>query len=75
MIYEQKNTNDPMVVVDNANHIRHGGWYGHYDNDMDVASQSLSWDFHSTRPVRRLTMRIIGFFRMPAGVWTNCGSN
>ena len=50
MIYEQKNTTLPMVVVDNANHIRHGGWYGHYDNDMDVASQSFSWDFHSTRP-------------------------
>ena len=49
MNYEQKNTNRPMVVVDKQNHIRHGGWYGHYTNDMDVASQSFSWDFHATR--------------------------
>ncbi len=49
MNYEEKNTNRPMVVVEQQNHIRHGGWYGHYNNGMDVASQSFSWDFHSTR--------------------------
>ena len=50
MFYEQKNTNLPMIVVVNQNHIRHGGWYGPYNNDMDVASQSFSWNVHATLP-------------------------
>jgi hypothetical protein len=50
MIYKRKNTNHPMIVLVNNNHIRQGGWYGYQYNDMDVASQFFSWGFHSTLP-------------------------
>jgi hypothetical protein len=47
MFYEQKNTNRPMIVVANQNHIRQGGWYGCYYNDMDVSYPAISPDFHT----------------------------
>ena len=48
MFYEQNNTNRPMIVVVNQNHIQHGGWYGYYYNDMDVAAQLFFCCFYRT---------------------------
>ena len=49
MIYGQKNTNRPMIVLVNDNHIWQGGWYGYQYNDMDVTFQVISSAFHQTR--------------------------
>jgi len=54
MFYEQKNTNRPMAVVVNQNHIRQGGWFGCHYNDMDVADPAFSSVFSLDRPEKYL---------------------